>query len=252
MRLLHGAACALALLLLVALPSATLAEVRPFADFEVGWAVPGYNDVQIPGDSGTRFSLNEDGLALSSAPYARLKLGAKFARRHTVFVTGAPLRLQARGTLPKDVSFDGGSYPAGTFVTGQYRFDTWRLTYRYAFWQSPKLEAAVGLTGLVRDAGISLHGGDVFREKLNTGVVPLLSFSVLWRFAGPWGVLLDGDALAGGPGRAEDVTIALRRQLREDVAARIGYRIVEGGADVDEVFNFALVSFAAAAIEIRF
>ena len=58
----------------------------------------------------------------------------------------------ARGTLPKDVSFDGGAYTAGTFVTGQYRFDTWRLTYRYALWQSPKLEAAVGLTGLVRDA----------------------------------------------------------------------------------------------------
>ncbi len=252
MRLLHRAAGALAPALLLALPSVPLADVRPFADLEVGWAIPGYNDVRIPGDSGTRFSLNGGGVALSSAPYARLRLGATFASRHAVFVTGAPLRLQARGTLSSNVSFDGGAYPAGTFVTGQYRFDTWRVTYRYAFWKSSSGEATIGATALVRDAGISLHGGDVFREKLNTGFVPLLSFSVLWRFAGPWSVLLDGDALAGGPGRAEDVTIALRRELGDDVAVRVGYRIVEGGADVAEVYNFALVSFAAAALEIRF
>jgi hypothetical protein len=82
--------------------------------------------------------------------------------------------------------------------------------------------------------------------------VPLLSFSVLWRFSGPWAVLLDGDALAGGPGRAEDVTLALRRQLREDLAVRVGYRIVEGGADVDEVYNFALIHFIAAGMEVGF
>jgi hypothetical protein len=251
MRLLHCARGALALAVFLAVPSA-LADVRSFADLEVGWAFPGYNDVRIPGDSGTRFSLNEEGVTISSAPYARLKLGATFASRHIVFVTAAPLRLQARGTLRRDVSFDGGAYPAGTFVTGQYRFDTWRLTYRYAFWSSPRLEATVGLTGLVRDAAISLHGGDVFQEKLNTGLVPLLSFSVLWRFAGPWSLLLDGDALAGGPGRAEDVTIAVRRQLAEDLAVRVGYRLVEGGADVDEVYTFALVSFAGAALEVWF
>ncbi|HYG68589.1 MAG TPA: hypothetical protein VD838_13050 [Anaeromyxobacteraceae bacterium] len=120
------------------------------------------------------------------------------------------------------------------------------------FWRSSDLEAMVGVTGLVRDAGISLHGADLFREKLNTGIVPLLSFRVLWRFAGPWSVLFDGDALAGGPGRAEDVTIALRREVGDGVAVRGGYRFVEGGADVAEVYNFALVSFAAAALEIGF
>lgn len=252
MRLLRRAAGVPALGLLLAFPSTPVADVRPFADVEVGAAVPGYNDVRIPGDTGTLFSLNDDGVAISSAPYARLRLGATFASRHRVFVTGAPLRVEARGTLPGDVTFDGGAYPAGTFVTGQYRFDTWRLTYRYAVWSSPRLEATVGLTGLVRDAGISLHGGGVFQEKLDTGLVPLLSFSVLWRFSGPWSLLLDGDALAGGPGRAEDVTIAVRRQLGEDLAVRVGYRLVEGGADVDEVYTFALVTFVGVGLEIGF
>jgi hypothetical protein len=75
---------------------------------------------------------------------------------------------------------------------------------------------------------------------------------VLWRFAGPWGLLLDGDALAGGPGRAEDVTLALRYQLRDDLAVRAGYRFVEGGSDVDEVYNFALVHFVGAGLELEF
>ena len=251
MRPLHCPFQLLALLLsLAAAPDVRAADVRPFADFETGWAIPGYNDVRVPGDGGTLFSLASGPVETASAPYFRLRLGATFAKRHAIFATGAPLRLQARGTLAGDVRFDEGVYPAGTFVTGLYRFDTWRLTYRYKWWSSPTIEATVGLTGLVRDAGITLHGGGVFQEKLNTGLVPLLSFSALWRFAGAWSLLLDGDALAGGPGRAEDVTLALRRQLEDGLAVRVGYRIVEGGADVAEVYNFALVHFLAAGLEV--
>ena len=249
MRHPHRSARALALALSLA-PSA--ASAGAFADVETGWAIPGYNDVRVPGDTGTLFSLNSGPVTTSQAPYFRLRLGATFARRHALFATGAPLRLQARGTLASDVSFDGGFYPAGTFVTGQYRFDTWRLTYRYTWWSSERLEATIGVTGLVRDAAIRLHGGGEFQEKLDTGLVPLLSFSVLWRFAGRWGLLLDGDGLAGGPGRAEDVTVALRRQLDDDVAVRLGYRVVEGGADVDEVYNFALIHFLGAGLDVGF
>jgi hypothetical protein len=242
----------LAAFLLVLPAVSASAAPRVFADVETGWAMSGYNDVRIPNGTGTTFSLNGDDLQTSSAPYFRFRLGATFADRHTVYLTGAPLRLNARGTLSSDVSFDGVTFPAGALVNGQYRFDTWRLTYRYTWWRSEKVEATVGLTALVRDAGIWLAGGGQFAEKLNTGVVPLLSVSVLWRFAGPWGLLLDGDALAGGPGRAEDVTLALRYQLRDDLAVRAGYRFVEGGSDVDEVYNFALVHFVGAGLEIGF
>jgi hypothetical protein len=241
---------ALALGLWLLAPGAASAEVRPFADVESGWAIPGYNDVRIPGDTGTLFSLNSPPITTASAPYFRVRLGATFAERHTLFASAAPLRLQASGTLTADVDFAGATFPAGSFVTGQYRFDTWRLTYRYTWWKSEAVEATVGITALVRDAGISLQGGGQHAEKLNTGLVPLLSFSVLWRFAGPWSLLLDGDALAGGPGRAEDVLLALRYQLRPDLAARLGYRIVEGGADTSTVYNFALIHFIGAGLEV--
>jgi hypothetical protein len=231
-------------------PGPASAEVRPFAEVESGWAIPGYNDVRIPGDTGTLFSLNSGPISTASAPYFRLRLGATFAVRHTVYLTAAPLRLQARGTLTSDVDFNGSTFPAGTFVTGQYRFDTWRLTYRYAWWSTESLEATVGLTALVRDAGITLQGGSLFEERLNVGLVPLLSFSFRWRFSGDWSLLLDGDALAGGPGRAEDVLLALRYQLRPDLAVRLGYRVIEGGADTSSVYNFALIHFVGAGLEV--
>jgi hypothetical protein len=231
-------------------PDPAYAEVRPFADVESGWAIPGYNDVRIPGDTGTLFSLNSGPISTASAPYFRLRLGATFAGRHAVYFTAAPLRLQARGTLTSDVDFDGSTFPAGAFVTGQYRFDTWRLTYRYTWWSTEALEATVGLTALVRDAGITLQGGGEFAERLNVGLVPLLSFSFRWTFSPGWSLLLDGDALAGGPGRAEDVLLALRYQLRPDLAVRLGYRIVEGGADTSSVYNFSLTHFLGAGLEV--
>jgi hypothetical protein len=231
-------------------PKLASAEVRPFADVESGWAIPGYNNVRIPGDTGTTFSLNSGPIASASAPYFRLKLGATFAERHGVYLTAAPLLLQARGTLTSSVSFDGSTFPAGSFVTGQYRFNTWRLTYRYTWWSSDALEATVGLTALVRDAGITLQGGGVFAERLNVGLVPLLSFSFRWRFAPGWSLLLDGDALASGFGRAEDVQLAVRYQFRPDLAVRLGYRVVEGGSDSANLYNFSLTNLVGAGLEV--
>jgi len=63
---------------------------------------------------------------------------------------------------------------------------------------------------------------------------------------------LDGDALAAPQGRAEDVLLALQLHLNEDVTLKAGYRILEGGANVEEVYNFALIHFVIAGITYRF
>jgi len=70
--------------------------------------------------------------------------------------------------------------------------------------------------------------------------------------SGPsFGLLLDGDALVGpNGGRAEDVLLAAQWRVREGTLARIGYRILEGGADVDSVYNFALVHYATAGLQV--
>jgi hypothetical protein len=82
----------------------------------------------------------------------------------------------------------------------------------------------------------------------------LFHFDLLWRFANPVALRLDGDALAspGGQGRAEDVRLAL---VYESIPGRqlfLGYRILEGGADVDDVYNFALFQYVVAGFSVAF
>ncbi len=66
--------------------------------------------------------------------------------------------------------------------------------------------------------------------------------------------LLEGDALAspGGQGRAEDVLLALFYRLNDRLSLKAGYRILEGGADVESVYNFTLLNYVIAGAEFRF
>ena len=229
--------------------------VTPFVDVESGVAFSGYNDVRVPNaggpEEGTLFSLHD--LGITPAPTFRVRLGAWFGR-HGVYATAAPLRLQAKATLDETIRFAGGTYDAGTTVRGLYRFDSYRLTYRYGLVRGARWEVDLGLTAFLRDAAISLDGlpGGV-RDSTDTGFVPLLSFRVAWWPSARWGLLLDGDAIAGaGPGRAEDVLVAVLARVRDGLVARLGWRVVEGGADVDQVYNFALVHQVAVGLEVSF
>ncbi len=49
--------------------------------------------------------------------------------------------------------------------------------------------------------------------------------------------------MAGGPGRAFDYLIGAKFLVSEKIDLKAGYRILEGGADVDEVYNFTLINF---------
>lgn len=238
-----------AAILLLALAPGPAVAAEAFADLETGVAWAGMNDVRIPGDGGTAFSLTDD-LDASPAPYYRVRLGAVLGGRHTVFGFYTPVRLSARGTLAKDVVFQGVTFPAGSSVLATYRFDSPRLTYRYALVRSDRWEADVGLTAKIRDAAVTVQG-ERYATKANTGFVPLLSFRAVWRISPRLAAVLDGDALAASQGRAEDVSLSLEARLRDGVWARAGYRILEGGADNDEVYNFALVHHLGAGLTVR-
>jgi len=213
-----------------------------FADFENGLALPGYNDVQIPRDAGTLFSLAED-LRIDPAYFFRLRLGYQWRDRHTISVFAAPFRLRAAGTADRAIDFNGDTFGQGVPLTGVYEFSSYRLTYRYDLVRRGRWRVGLGLTAFIRDAAIGLEGGGLESTKTNVGFVPLLNFRVVWRFAERWDLLLDGDAAAAKQGRAEDVLLALQYRLSGRLSLRAGYRILEGGADVEEVYNFALVHY---------
>jgi hypothetical protein len=223
------------------------ARAQVEAELEAGAVFVGRNDTRIPGKGGTRLSLVDE-LSTDPAPVFRVRLGYRIAERHLVTALYAPLTLNSTGSVGRDIAFDGGLYPAGTPLLAVYRFDSYRLTYRFSFVRDEGVDLAAGVTGKIRDAETSLYGADA-RRKTNTGFVPLLNLHAAWRPGqGRLGVVFDADALVGPQGRAEDVLVALTWALRDDLELRAGYRTLEGGADNDEVYSFAWLHYAVAGL----
>lgn len=220
-------------------------------DLETGLVWSGYNNVRIPGDSGTKFSFSRD-LDTKSSAFGRLVLGWRVGRRHTISVLYAPLTLKATGSVPKPLFFYKESFEAGTPLRARYKFNSYRLTYRYTLVDGPRWKAGVGFTVKVRDAAIEVRGGGKSSRRTDLGFVPLINFKVERRIAEKWAILFEGDALAAPQGRAEDVLLALRLDLSKSLQVKAGYRIVEGGADNDKVYTFALIHYLVAGVILTF
>lgn len=161
-----------------------LALIRPsfgqwLLDVENGAVLSGYNDVQVPGDTGTRFSLSKE-LKTDPAYFLRLRLGYRWKSRHTISVLVAPLKLRAAGSLNRPLFFFQELFPTGTGLGGSYEFNSYRLTYRYDFVRKGRWQVGVGLTAKIRDAAIKMEGGGLCSNKTNVGFVPLINFQFLW------------------------------------------------------------------------
>ena len=230
---------------LIGFPSTVLGEFA--ADLEGGGVFPYYNNVRIPGDTGTKISLTDD-LDSDPAAYIRGRITYAFSEKHSLAFTVAPLRLKADGNVAKDVTFDNVTFPAGTQLKAEYRFDSYRLTYRYDFHRAAQLKAGVGLTAFVRDAEIGLEGGGQSASKTNVGFAPLINFNVEWMPVERFLVVMNGDVLASSQGRAEDVLLALKYRASDNLSLHIGYRIIEGGSDNDEVYTFSLLNLLAVGV----
>jgi hypothetical protein len=226
------------------------AEAQVSLDVESGAVFSGYNDVRIPGDTGTDFSLRDD-LEPETAPYFRLRLSYVLGERHVLSALYAPLTIDASGTSDAPIIFEGEEFPAGTDLSGTYTFNSYRLTYRYEFTPRGPLSYGLGLTAKIRDAAIKVEGGGLESEKTNVGFVPLMNFSLRYAFNERLTGILEGDALAAPQGRAEDVFLGLSYHLTDRFSLKTGYRFVEGGADNDEVYNFALINYASMGIVVR-
>ena len=210
------------------------------------------NDVQIPNDAtGTRFSL-VDLIGPGPWPTGRAYLTWRVGERHALRALFAPLSITGTGVPNSAIAFAGQNYAPGTPTEATYQFNSYRLSYRYRLHEGERWTWWTGFTANVRDAKIELRQGPVSSRKADVGFVPLLHLASAWRFAPGWNLALDADALAGGPGRAEDVALTVNRVLGKTLTVYGGYRTVEGGADVEEVYAFAWLHYAVAGLEYRF
>jgi hypothetical protein len=225
---------------------ADVAAQAPRIELEVegGPAWQSYNDVEIPNDgTATRFSLS-DLVGTGPWPSGRAYLTWNVSERHGLRLLWAPFSLTETGVPGSALSFAGQDYSAGQPLEATYTFNSWRLTYRWRFHAGERTRAWLGITAKVRDASIALAQGTTTSKKDDLGFVPLLHLAGDWQPGARWHVLLDADGLAGGPGRAIDASLKAGYDLSQRWSIRAGYRTVEGGADVESVYNFAWLHYA--------
>jgi len=246
MKILKSVFLLISIILLGILPS----KAQVFIDIESGYVFAGYNDVRIPGEGGTRFSLSDD-LKSQDDWFYRLRGGFTLNKRHTISLLYAPLTVKSEGTLSNPVIFSGTTFPSNTPLNASYKFNSYRFTYRYDFVHNPKTEFGLGLTAKIRDAEIGLSSNGLAAVKDNFGFVPLINFRLALK-GEVLGFLLEGDALAAPQGRAEDVLAAFTIKLADKITWKLGYRILEGGADNDEVYTFAMYHYASTGFIISF
>ena len=234
-----------------ALGNETEAPPRFLLELEAGPVWQTVNDNQIPNTSeGTRFSLVD--LAGKGPQFAyRVYLEYRLSDRSSLRALFAPLSFTETGTADQPIDFNGDSFDAGD-LTGTYKFNSYRLSYRYLWKNGENWRWHIGFTAKIRDARVELQQGDLISTKDNVGFVPLLHLAARRQFGPKWHLSFDLDALAGGPGRAEDLAIKLGYSPAPDWTLSAGYRMVEGGADVEEVYSFAWLHYAVASVSMKF
>ena len=82
--------------------------------------------------------------------------------------------------------------------------------------------------------------------------MPLAAFSAQYAFSPGYLLDLDIEALGAPQGRAEDVMLAVSRQLRPGMRLRAGYRFLEGGSGAGEVYTFAWLHYWLAGLTWEF
>jgi hypothetical protein len=228
-------------------PVATASAADFHATLEGGGAWQARNDYRIPGDGGTLVELPDDG----PVPAFRATLTLDLGDRQSVRLLAAPLRIDQAFTPSEPVAFQDLVFPAGRPFDSAYRFDSYRATWYWRFAPKGKWSFRIGATLKVRSAEIGLSGepGRAVRDDL--GVVPLLYLYARYQASDRFALELEADALAAPQGRAEDVSLKGVYRLSDRVDLDFGYRLLEGGADNDSVYTFALFNYAVAGVRVR-
>lgn len=221
-----------------------------FLEMETGPVWQSRNECRIPGDSGTLFSLKEFG----GGPFlsGRIYAGYRWTEKSEFRILFAPLSFKGSKIIDSDILFQDKTFTAGYPLESLFRFNSYRLTYRYRIINEETWKIFIGFTAKIRDAEISLSQGVVNANKSDLGFVPLFHFRIIYQLSSLAYFDLDADALAAPQGRAEDVVLRLNYEIGPSIRANLGYRLLEGGADNSKVYTFSFLHFAVAGLQVDF
>ena len=216
-------------------------------------AVGANNDIRCPNNSdGTLLSLPGDLHRTSAAVFApRVEFEYAY-RRHHIMLAAVFVRENLTGDASEPIHFNQALFTTGSSIDALYRFDTYRLSYRYRLVNRPKFQLELGATALLRDAMVAMTGDNQHSEFYNLGVVPLISYYIGWTPISALTVYSYGDGLVSKYGRAEDIFAGVKYDVHPNIGILAGYRLIEGGSNVKSVYTFALYHFLSIGLEIHF
>lgn len=209
-------------------------------DLEGGLAFSGSNSIQGAGAGDTRFNTWAE-LHQHAKPYYRIRPTLTLGR-HAFSALFAPTYLRYTGTLGSGTGFGGSSY-GDRSVNLDYRLTSYRLTYRYNIFNSERFIAGLGVTAKFRNAVVKVSDGSVTTEKSSFGFQPLLNVYINGWVTDHVGIIVEGDAFGLSNWRTEDVFVGLGYRPFQNLTFKGGYRIMEGGSSLTDLYNFSLVNY---------
>ncbi|MEG0948803.1 hypothetical protein [Chryseobacterium sp.] len=211
------------------------------------------NTLQRPNnDEGTRIFLNKEFDRKHRAIFSpRVELEYTYKRNHFI-LTGSLLKDQFEGISMKEIRYDGTTFAGGSNLNTTYRFNTYRIGYRYRLVDRMRFDFELGATLLIRDAAITMRSESQKAKYSNVGVAPLLSYYLGWNPTESFSLLSYGDGFAVGLGRAFDIFAGARYRFSPILSAIIGYRLLEGGSDVKKIYTMALFNYLSFGVGIHF
>jgi len=210
-------------------------------NLELGTVENSYNKVRIPGDAGDKFNLAPS--FQDQNFFYRLSYAQKFSEKHGFRLLYAPLKLKGDDTFNKNIRFNDATFSANTETDTNYKFNSYRATYFYELIQKSHLLLRIGATLKVRDAEIKLKQGPLSESKKNVGLVPLLYLYSEYKWDNGLRMAFDFDGLIAPQGRAFDIALMAGYYFNPKVHLNLGYRMLDGGADNDTVYNFGFFNF---------
>ena len=233
-------------ILLFCLNANLAANAQTFVNLESGAFFTNINDIRY-GSNGTLFSLKND-FQTPVSPFLRLRIGFLTDEKNHFSMLYAPLKIVETGTLANDILFDGNNFKANMPIEAVYMFNSYRFTYNRRIISKDNFNFGLGLSAKIRDAGVSLKNSELFKENFNVGFAPLINLIANWDISQKMGVNFFGEGIAASKGRAIDISLSGRYTFSKSLQGNFGYRLLEGGANGTDRYNFIQLHFIFASL----